>query len=327
VSTSGTIGQTLITVSKLIEHAVRRCGLAPSTITHETMQVANENLYLLMLALANEGLNLWCVETNYVGLVTNKSTYAMPVGTINVLNLQYSMPSRSEGTDTSGATSFTTELDDETAIVRVGLKFSTIAATDTIVIANSTDGIGWTTIDSITRSDWAADEWYWIPLDPVVSDVFFRITSTNPITVDEFYLANAVYDQYIYKYNRDDYMNLPNKQTLGRPSTNYYYERKTTPQVSLWPIPNNEFDHLTIVRHRQIQDIGKFTNQIELPERWLEAIIWQLAERLCFELPDVRPERVSMVQLNAAKNLITVGNEETDGATIRLASNIRGYTR
>lgn len=326
MATSGTVGRTVIAVDKIIEHAVRRCKLNPAIQSNETLQIARDNLFLLMLSLANRGLNLWCVETNYIGLMANKATYDMPVGTIDVLNLMHSKPQRSEGTDTIGGTSFQTELSGATTIVRIGLLFDVISASDTVLIQSSEDGLVWDTVQSITKTDWAVDEWYWINLDPIVDAVFFRITTTNAITVNEFYLANSIADRYIDRFNRDDYLNLPNKQTLGIP-TNYYYERKTNPRVTLWSVPNNNYDHLTLVRHRQIQDIGSYTNEVELPNRWLEAIIWQLAERLAFEIKDVDPAVLSIIQPMVVRTMTDVEVEETDGASIVLTPAIAGYNR
>jgi hypothetical protein len=327
MATSGTVATTTINTAKLIEHAIRRCGLSPTSQTSETMQTARECLYLLMLSLANNGLNLWCVETNYIGLKEGQATYVLPAGTIDLLKLVFSRPSRIEGSDVQAGLNYTTMLDESTSVIRVGVKFNSIAASETVSISHSTDGVVYTVANTIVRTDWAANTWYWFALDPVVDAQYFRVSTLAAIDVADFYLVTSVYDMEIVQYNRDDYFGLPNKQTLGNLSTNYYYERKVNPQVSLWPVPNDDTNHLTIVRHRQIQDIGTLIQEIEIPNRWYEAVIWQLAERLCFELPNVQPTRVPLVQAAAAKNLIEVGNEETDGSSIRFDVQMSGYTR
>lgn len=328
MATSGTIGATVIITDKVIEHAIRRVGLSPTSITHETLEIARENLYLLLLALANRGLNLWCVTYDLIGLTPFKATYQLPTGTVNLLEMYYSTPSRSAGIDTNTATSFTTELTDETRIIRLGLKFDVISASETITFQSSPDGIVWTTLTTFARADWQAGRWYWQRLDFAAQARWFRITSTAPITVDQFYLTNSVFELKIAQYSRDEYFSLPNRQIAGKPSTNYYYERLVPePQVTLWPVPNNEFDQLSVVYHRQVQDIGLLTQEIELPERWREAIIWQLAERLAFELPGIDPARAQAVQAKAAEHYAEVGMEETDGANIRISPMISGYTR
>ena len=328
MTTSGTVGTTVVNTTQLIEHAVRRCGLSPASITAETLQICRENLYLLMLALANRGLNLWCVVYDYIGLAANQATYQLPVGTISLLEMYYATPSRAMGTDTAGANSFTTDLGGTDRIIRFGLKFESIPASDTITVEYSPDNLVWTTSAVLTRTDWTPGAWYWLQAEPAAQGQYFRIVATTgPITVEEFYLANSVFDLKVAQYNRDEYFSLPNRQTPGRPSTNYYYERLLRPQVTLWPVPNNNFDHLVTVRHRQIQDVGALTQELEVPERWREAIIWQLADRLGFELPGVTPDRVQMIAERMRETYSDVGMEETDGSSLHLQPMLRVYTR
>jgi len=68
MATSGTVGQTVISTAKVIEHAVRRCGLLASQQTPEVVYVAKDCLFLLLMHYANTSLNLWCVERKLVGL-------------------------------------------------------------------------------------------------------------------------------------------------------------------------------------------------------------------------------------------------------------------
>jgi hypothetical protein len=251
----------------------------------------------------------------------------MPVGTIDILNLLFSRPSQLVGTDTQAGVNFTTALSESSDVIRIGLKFNSIAASETVTISVSEDNISYTPVYVDTRTNWAADEWYWLPMDPIITGKYIRVSTLAAIDVANFYLVNSIFDLDIVRYNRDSYNSLPNKQILGSVSTNYYYDRKTTPQVLLWPVPDSEFNHLTVVCHRQVQDIGTMTQEIELPERWRDAIIWQLAQVLCFELPGIEPTRAQMVMQMAAKNLAEVEMEEGDGSPIRYNVRMDGYTR
>jgi len=327
MATSGTVARTTISTANLIEHAIRRCGLSPASITAETLSTAREALYLLLLGLANRGLNLWCVETNYIGLKENQALVQMPVGTIDILNVLFSRPSPVTGANVQAGSNYTTTLDASTPVIRIGVKFNTIAASETVTISSSDDDITYATLVSEVRTDWISGAWYWFAIDPVARAQYFRVSTIAAIDVAEFYLASTLFDIPIYPLNRDDYMALPNKQIASAFSYNYYYERKLNPQISLWPIPSDEHNHLTIVRHRQVMDVGAVTGEIEIPNRWFEAIIWQLAERLCFEVPGVDPQRVQMVMAASMKNLAEAEMEEVDGTTIRMNVRIGGYTK
>jgi len=328
MTTSGTIATTTIDTAMVLDHAFRRAKVPAAAQTPEHVMMAKENLYLLLLTLATRGLNLWCVETAYVGLSTAQAIYDMPDGTIDVLNVVYSTPTIETGTDTTAATSIATELDASTEIFRIGVRMTSVSASGTLTLAESADGAAWTTISTHVKTDWATGETYWFSLDPSVTNLHFRASFGAAATFDEFYLATAVNDQPVSQWNRDTWAAMNNKSQSGVPSTNYYYERRLDPRVTLWPVPSNDYNHLTIIRHRQVQDIGTLAQQIEVPQRWVEPIIWQLSVRVAFELPAglVPPEQTALVVQMADKTLRDVEGEETDGATIYLQPNISGYT-
>ncbi len=327
MTTSGTVGLTTIDTAKVVEHAFRRCKVPTARQTAEAVAIAQENLYLLLTALSNRGLNLWCVETQYVGLQSQQATYTMPVGTVDVLNLIYTQPTRSTGTNSSTATSYTTQLSSATTIYRIGVQASSITASDTLTLASSADGVTWTTISTHTKTDWATNTWYWFNLDPAVSNTYFRATFGSATTFTEFYLASALYDLPVSAWNRDTWSTINNKSMAGRPSTSYYFEKLITPQVTLWPVPNNDYDHLTVFIHRQIQDVGTMVQTLEIPTRWFESVIWQLAVRLAFELPDVPGDIITAVTAMSERYLLEVEDEEADGAPLFITPQIGVYTR
>ena len=326
-STSGTIGTTVVDTAMVLEHAFRRVKVHPSQQTPETVLVAKESLYLLLLNLANRGLNLWCVEAGLVGLTSGQSLYEMDVGTLNVLNLVYCQPTRVTGTATSTTTSYTLDLGGQNTIRRVGLKFDSIALSEGVTLLSSIDGVSWNSVATYSKSDWVSGEWYWMELPKLTTGQYFKLSSTNTMVVNELYLATQVTDLPVVQWNRDTWSVINNKAQVGRPSTNYYLERLLTPRITLWPVPNNDYDHLQVFVQRQVQDVGTLGEHIEVPERWLEGIIWQLAVRLAFELPQVDAKMIPLVTSMADKVLIEVENDESDGAPIYLQPNMSVYTR
>lgn len=327
MATSGTVATIVIDTAKLLEHAFRRVRVHPSQQTPENVQIAMESLYLVLLNLANRGLNLWCVQSEFVGLANGKSLYVLPEGTINLLNVVYGQPVRLTGGDTVAANSVETNLVSAQTVRRVGLKFDTITAAETVTVESSDDGAAWTTQLTLTKTDWAAGIWYWYELPALTSAQYFRVSAVGAIDVAEFYLASAITDLPVIQWNRDTWAAINNKAQVGRPSTNYYLERKVTPQITLWPVPNNDYDHLQIFVQRQVQDVGTLQQQIEVPQRWVEGVIWLLSARLSFELPMVDPSLIQLVNGMADKVLLEVEKEETDGAPLVLQPNISVYTQ
>ena len=68
MSTSGTIGNTVISVQKFIDHGARRAGKLAEELTSEQVLSARESLFYLLSNLANRGIQYWCIDKVIVGL-------------------------------------------------------------------------------------------------------------------------------------------------------------------------------------------------------------------------------------------------------------------
>jgi hypothetical protein len=97
----------------------------------------------------------------------------------------------------------------------------------------------------------------------------------------------------------------------------------------LWPVPNDQAEvyQLTLWCHRYIMDVGTMTEQVEVPQRWYDAIVSGLAAMLALELPDVDPQMIPVLDAKAAQSLATAQAEERDNSPIYYSPNISMYTR
>ena len=327
MATSGTVATTTIDTSAVIEHAFRRCRILPSAQTPETVLIAKECLYMLMLNLGNRGLNLWAVEKAFIGLTSGQAKYDTPPGTIDVLNVIYTQPTLETVTFAAVAEGGKASLT-SASVQRVGFTVST-AFTGSLLIQSSTDDITYTTQVTLDSATYNANQYYWADL-PVVSAVtnikVVSAAATYPV-VSDIKCASSLYDLPCTQWNRDTYAAINAKNQTGRPSTSYFFEKKLTPTLTLWPVPNNANDHITIYRHRQSQDVGTLTQQLEIPQRWLDGIIWLLAARLCFELPSVDPTLAQLIVTMSDKQEFEAEQSETDGAPIFITPGIGVYSR
>jgi len=85
VAVSGTVSQTVFNTRKVVDHAFRRCRMPPQGVSAEQLQVAQENLYLILSDLANRGLQLWCIDKLILPMYTNTAQIPVPVGTVDLL--------------------------------------------------------------------------------------------------------------------------------------------------------------------------------------------------------------------------------------------------
>lgn len=320
MATSGTVGQTIINTAKVLEHALRRCGLSPTVQTPEVVTIASECLYLLLAHYANRGLNLWCVERTLIGYQVGKKEYLLPVGTNDVLNELHCTPSLLTGVLAGNILT----LDSSNTVVRIGVQFSVLPVAD-FILQTSTDGVAYTNQVSVTYTT-VTDTGviYWYDLDPSVVCQYVKVTGG---TASALYAANRVTEIPITPINRDTYQEFPNKDFQSGQVTSSYFNKTLTPSLTVWPVPDTATKHMSVVVHRQIQDVGTLTQQLAIPQRWFEATIIQLAFRLALELPGVDPGRVKILTELAEKFQIEAEDEETDSAPIYLRPRIAPYTR
>lgn len=333
MTTSGTIGLTRYNTARVIEKAIRRCGLNPAAITPETVETAKEDLFLLLLSLSNKGLNLWTIDQQLMTIVPFQATYTLPIGTQDLLNVLQATPTLNLAyilTAPAIDTSMVVFDEPDQKTVRIGIRFNFPVAGFTL--ESSTDGILWGEPQSFQQinTSMVADRLYWYDVDKAMVGQYLRFVFDSAALVnplETLYMASAVREIVVTPFNRDDYSNQPNKTFNSNTTTNYWFQKLINPKITLWPVPNDETRHLVLFRYRQVQDIGDLTDEIEIPSRWYEAICWHLALRLAFELPGIDPGRITAVQAMAQSMVIEVEAGETDDAPVFFQPNIGVYTR
>lgn len=281
---------------------------------------------MLLLLLSNRGLNLWAVDRQTISLYEAQATYPLSAGALTLLNAIFVKPTIQTTTDTVGASSVEADAGASVRVLRYGVRFSVLPTT-ALNFESSTDGATWTTRSTIAVADLpAVDKLLWTRIDPTVEAQYFRITSATVFTADDFKLVTAESEVPMSPMNRDTYANQPNKYETSGTVTNYFFEKKIAPQITVWPTPDSDDFYIDAFIHRQVQDVGTLMQEIEIPTRWYDAILTHLSARLALELPGVNPERITLLTGLADKMTLEVEGDETDRAPIYLMPNIGGYT-
>jgi hypothetical protein len=132
-------------------------------------------------------------------------------------------------------------------------------------------------------------------------------------------------DRPLVRIARDQYFLLPNKASTGVPNQ-YWYNRQLEPIITLWPVPIDTSYSLRVIRQRQVADVGALTEELDIPVRWIEATIWQLAKRIVLSIPGLDPQTKQIVIQMAAENQIEVEAEDVDNAPVMLQPDISVYS-
>jgi len=354
---SGTVGTTVINVQTLIDHGARRCGKLAEELTSEQVLSSRQSLFFLLSHLANIGINYWAISKKVFGLNADQYIYSMPLGCIDVLNVLYRTINRPNGAYTTSAGGVVANVYDGDVNTycqqtstngNIAVNFgssnpiyigsigflpyvaSNGSATWSIALEYSTDNSTWTMLQDLGTIVVSNNEWVWTDIDPGESVAYYRIRAYNGTTLAlrELYFGNNSREIQMARLNRDDYTNLPNKNFTANQPYQFWFDR-TIPQatVYLWPTPSDPFIQMTVWYQRQIMDVGALTDELEVPQRWYEAVVFMLAHRMSLELPQVASDRTLYLEKMADRFYSEAEAEERDKSPIYLAPNISVYTR
>jgi hypothetical protein len=352
MSTSGTVGQTVISVQQLIDHGARRAGKLSEELTVEQVQASKQSLYYLLSSLANYGVNYWAINKVILGLQPDKYQYFLPVGTVDVLNANYrTLTNVSTGANSTSGTTLNAfngvgdlvcQLTNNTGSIGIAngtnnaVFISTIGilpavtGTVTVQLQYSQDGATWTTVYAPGAVAWEAGTWIYYDLDPSATAPFWRIQQISGVNMGFRQVVFGTMPMAINmaRMNRDDYSSLPNRSFTALRPLQYWFNRTIPqPNMEVWPVPNSIQPQLELWLNRYVQDVGDLSGQIEIPQYFYLAIQWGLSHQMACELPQVDPNRIAYCEQQYEKHLMMAQNENRDKSPIMISPNISMYTR
>jgi hypothetical protein len=323
---SGNVSGTTFNALKVVDHAFRRCRLPAQAITAEMQTYALDSLYLMLSELANIRTPSWCIEQLILPMYENQPLITLPPGTVEVLNLNYRVLQLLSGASVTTSTNYTVNFTTQTVVNTVGIKWS--AAAVPVNFQVSTNGSSWTTVgtSSVTAS---AGDITWTDISGALAYAYFRIVATSgTLNFSAITLGNLPQQIPLGQLNRDSYVNQSNLQFPGRPS-NYYFQRDLPePVVYLWPAPFSAAEQAQLIlwRHRQIMDTENLQQEVEVPQRWLQAIVDGLASKVAAETPQVDAALMPLLEQRAAVSMQRAWDGDNDGSPIQINPGIRAYT-
>lgn len=325
---SNTISQTVFDTRKVIDNAVRRCKIPAEMITAEYINIANDMLFLLLADLANMGAPLWCIEKQIIPIEDGVGDVILETKVVDILNSFLRQLQTVSGTNTTTATEHTISFGGDTFVTTVGVRWA--GATVPIALQRSVDNIVYTTIQTELPVA-EVGEWTWFDLESSIATPFFRVQAlSGTLIFSEIYTGNTPTEIPLARMNRDDYTNLPNKSFQSNRPLQFWFDRQIpNPVMHLFPVPNSGAITSQIILwvQRYIMDVGTMVQEIEVPQRWYEAIVSMLAAKLAMEITEVNPALIPMLDQKASSALYTAQAEERDNSPMMMAPNIAMYTR
>ena len=121
-------------------------------------------------------------------------------------------------------------------------------------------------------------------------------------------------DFQVSRIDRNEYLNIPNKNTEAR-CTQFYIERTTTPTLYVWPAPENSTDIFLSSRWKRIQDIDASINDIDIPSRFMPCLVSGLAFQLALKK---NPEKAQLLAPIYEQHLVNAIRYDEDRSSVHL---------
>lgn len=347
--TSGTYNFQSVNVEILIRQAFRKIGISGEFLELEKLDTAKTAINLLLLEWLNKSSNLWTLQSEFLPLITNQSKYTLPTTVSNIIqvNLRTSTrilngtPQTNTGssydnggggtaadafdgnpdtactqTVTNGNISYDYGVGITQQINFVGIT-SFVEANYTIVIESSPDTVVWTTLLQLEQQTFEAGVNHWFDIPAPISTKAYRIRETGGATLDiaAIYFNNNIFDLPISNISRYEYYLLPNKNYSSRPTTYYLDRGFAEPTLFIWPTPTNQYNCLQYSYKEVMQDVGLYTETLEIPARFYPALVAGLSYQLAI---NYNPEKAQILKIDYEISLKEAQDEDTEDIPINI---------
>lgn len=116
------------------------------------------------------------------------------------------------------------------------------------------------------------------------------------------------------RVSRGEYVNIPNKNTVGRP-VQYFVDRQIDPVIRLWPVPDTTYT-LVYDRLLRMDDAGAYSNTLQLPFRFYPCLAAGLAYYIALKRA---PDRVQLLKAVYEEEFERAASEDRDRASLIIA--------
>ncbi len=220
---------------------------------------------------------------------------------------------------TSGTTSFNldlTELVEEAfercgSELRSGYDLKTSRRSLNLLFADwANRGVNMWTIDSGSIPLVAGTATYDLPADTV--DLMEQVVRTGAGA------AATQFDLSITRISMPTYATIPNKLQQARPIQVVVNRLAPTPSITVWPVPDTAQAYVFVYwRLRRIQDAGGGVNTMDVPFRFVPALVSGLSYYLAMKLPNVSSERMMALKAQYDEAWELASTEDREKASDR----------
>ena len=281
-------------VSDYVEEAFERCGL--DVRTGYDLKTARRSMNLLLADWANRGLNQWTIKQTSVTVAADIIEYPAGALTMTVGSSSSFTVAETITGGTSAATASITNLPSGTSMA-ITIPTGTFTSGETLT--GGTSGATTTLSAAVDLSDAQA-----------TIDILSLVVKRD----DNSYSAGRL--------SRDGFLTIPNKTQTGRPSQ-FFLDRQITPNLKIWPAPENSTDILIFDRLTRMDDADDYTNSLGVPFRFYPALAAGLAYYIALKRA---PDRIQLLKPLYEEEMDRAMVEDRDRASFNIVPSLE-YAR
>ena len=137
---------------------------------------------------------------------------------------------------------------------------------------------------------------------------------TDVIDILSVIVRRSGTDFAIDRLSRDEFLNIPNKTTQGRP-TQFLLDRQITPNLKIWPTPENSTDVVIYNALTRVQDADTQVNTLEVPFRFYPCLAAGLAYYIAMKRA---PQRLQLLKAVYEEEFERAMTEDRDRASFNV---------
>tara|TARA_R110002020_G_scaffold85945_3_gene212062 strand:- start:1016 stop:1684 length:669 start_codon:yes stop_codon:yes gene_type:complete len=123
------------------------------------------------------------------------------------------------------------------------------------------------------------------------------------------------------RISRDAYLNIPNKSTTGRPNQ-FFLDRQITPNLKIWPIPENSTDVIYYDALTRIDDADTSVNTLKVPFRFYPCLAAGLAYYISIKRA---PNKVQLLKAVYEEEFERAMTEDRDRSSFQVSPSLDYY--
>lgn len=285
-----------VTRDQIIKSAYRKIGAIRATQTPSAQLIIDgaEALNALVKHWQGRGLHVWTVNEATLFPEPNQQQYALSNASSSDHATESFVSTALSAAASLGATSITVD------------SITGISNGDNIGIVVDDGTVHWTTVNGVPSGSTVT---LTVALDDSAakgSRVYAYLSKiVRPLKIVDARFEDAatgIDSPVITMISRLDYQRLPNKIQDGAISVAFYDPKLTAGQLFLWHVPDPFEGFVNFTYYRPIQDFDAAGDNPDLPQEWIQTLIFNLAVIMAPEF-DVPAQKFNQIATLAAQYL------------------------